>query len=145
MPILLLSKPTAIATGPVNTSLPVASGTQAVGGTVSCTSGTWTYTTSISYAYQWQSSTDGLTSWTDIVNASGSSYVIDIAQFGKFLRCVVTATDANGSASADSNLIGPAPVTASRFQLTPNQDFVFQLTPNASVRVTLVLLPNPSL
>jgi hypothetical protein len=146
MPVLLLSQQNAVTVGaPVNTSPPVASGTQAVGGTVSCTSGTWSFTTSISYAYQWQSSTDGLTSWADIAGAASSSYVIDVSQFGKFLRCAVTATDVNGSATEDSNLIGPAPVTPSQFSLVPNQDFVFQLTSNPSVRVRLVLLPNPNL
>lgn len=89
--------PYTIVTGPpVNTSAPVVSGTASIGSTLACTTGSWS-PAATSYAYQWQR--DG----SDIAGATGSNYTLVSGDAGHTIRCVVTATNSGGSASANSN------------------------------------------
>lgn len=93
---------------PSNSVAPVASVPYAIAGqTLSCTTGTWSGTPTITYSYQWQSSADGSTGWANVGGATSSTYVIpsSAAQL-LFYRCVVTGTNAFGAASANSNVIG---------------------------------------
>ena len=83
--------------GPVNNVAPVVSGTPNVGQTLSCTTGTWSGVGTITYAYQWQR--DGV----NIGSATASTYLLVGADAGTTVRCVVTATDNDGSNSANSN------------------------------------------
>ena len=85
------------ATAPVNTVAPAVTGTAAVGATLSSTTGTWTGTPTITYAYQWQHTT------TNIGGATSSTYVVESAYTGETIRCVVTATNGAGSVAANSN------------------------------------------
>lgn len=90
---------------PVNTVAPVASGTPAVGQTLSCSTGSWTGSPAPTYAYAWLR--DGVA----IAGASASGYLVQTADQGNGLTCKVTATNKNGSASAVSNtLTVPVPV-----------------------------------
>ena len=82
---------------PQNTVAPVVSGTATVGQTLSCTTGTWIGLPTITFAYQWQYGT------TNIPSATSSTYVISGDYVGQTIRCVVTATNAGGSTSANSN------------------------------------------
>ena len=82
---------------PVNTVAPVVSGTVQVGQTLSTTNGTWTGTPTPTFAYQWQRGA------SNIGGATSSTYVIQSADIGSTIRCVVTATNTVGSASANSN------------------------------------------
>lgn len=59
------------------------------------------------YTYQWQSSLDGATGWTNIGAATASSYTIASGLSREYVRCQVTATNDGGSATAASNVIGP--------------------------------------
>ena len=82
----------AIATSvPVNSVSPSVSGTAKVGGTLTCSTGTWTGEAPISYAYQWQRGT------TDISGATSSSYTAVSGDAGFTLRCKVTASNFGGS------------------------------------------------
>lgn len=94
-------------TPPSNTVAPAVSGQAQVSSAVSCTSGTWTDSGHISYGYQWQDSSDGSTNWGNITGATSSSYTIPSSEGFRYLRCVVTDTDANGSTAANSNVVGP--------------------------------------
>ena len=85
---------------PANTAAPVASGTLTVGSTLSCTSGTWT--NSPTYTYQWQRG------GANISGATLSSYVTVSADGGTSVGCLVTATNAAGSASQASNTLAIA-------------------------------------
>lgn len=85
---------------PVNTGPPVISGSAAVGSTLSCTTGTWTNSPT-SYAYQWLRDGD------PISGATSSTYQLQQADEGEMVSCVVTATNAAGSASQVSNEVGP--------------------------------------
>lgn len=90
---------------PINTVAPVASGTPEVGQTLSCTTGTWNPTGS--FTYQWQYN-DG--SWNNIAGATSSTWVVDVSgavDVGDSIRCQVTATNAGGNDTADSNTLGP--------------------------------------
>ena len=85
---------------PANTAAPVASGALTVGSTLSCTSGTWT--NSPTYTYQWQRG------GANISGATSASYVTVSADAGTSVGCLVTATNAAGSASQASNTLAIA-------------------------------------
>ncbi len=53
-------------------------------------------------AYKWQISTDGLTGWADISGATSSTYTVLASQAGKYLRSVVTKSNAAGDTSQES-------------------------------------------
>ena len=85
---------------PANTAAPVASGTLTVGSTLSCTTGTWT--NSPTYTYQWQRG------GANISGATSSTYVTVSADGGTSVGCLVTGTNASGSASQASNTLAIA-------------------------------------
>jgi hypothetical protein len=85
---------------PAVTAPPVASGTTQVGQTLSTTNGTWAGSP-VSYAYQW------LRGSTAISGANSNSYVLQLADFGALIRCMVVAINAGGgSRAANSNQLG---------------------------------------
>ncbi len=84
---------------PANMAGPVASGTPAVGQTLSCSTGSWTGIPTLSYAYTW------LRSGSAITGASASTYGVQAADQGAGLACQVTATNKYGSAAAVSNTL----------------------------------------
>jgi hypothetical protein len=98
----LLLAGSALAAAPNNTTAPAVTGTAKVGATLTVSNGTWTGSPT-SYDYQWQrcSST---TSCTDIVGATNQTYVVRSADAGNKLRAVVTATNADGKSTANSNM-----------------------------------------
>jgi hypothetical protein len=81
---------------PVNTALPVITQT---GSVLSVTTGTWTGTAPITYAYQW--SRNG----TPISGATASTYTIPDADLNALFGCIVTATNVGGNASAAAGLL----------------------------------------
>ena len=86
-----------ITSAPVNTVAPVVSGTPTQGQTLSTTNGTWNYSPT-SYSYQWQRNNT-----TNIGGATSSTYVLTISDVGSTINCRVTASNASGSATANSN------------------------------------------
>jgi len=84
---------------PTNSSPPVVSGNTSVGSVLTCDPGTWTGGAAITY--QWQGNA------TDIAGSTGVSYTTVAGDIGTNITCVVTGTNASGSASATSNSIGP--------------------------------------
>jgi hypothetical protein len=95
------------AVAPANTAEPRVSGTPRVGEVLRTTSGAWTGTEPITYAYQWRRC-DGAgrpdaSDCARITNADNASYVVRQADVGFRIRSRVTATNADGSASAASN------------------------------------------
>jgi hypothetical protein len=83
---------------PVNTVAPVITDPAPplrIGDTLSCTQGSWS-NSPLAYAYQWQRADTSGGSYSNISGATGASYVIQPADQGKFLRCQVSATNANG-------------------------------------------------
>lgn len=94
---------TAAAAAPGNTVAPAITtdGTPQEGETISCSTGTWTNSPT-GYTYQWQRN------GSNISGATSSSYLLQAADVDASVRCVVTATNAGGSASANSNAVTPA-------------------------------------
>lgn len=92
-PVTIAAPP---AVAPSNTALPAVTGTARVGRMLALSTGIWSGTAPIAYAFQWQRGT------TDIAGATGATYVAGTADAGQTLRGVVTATNAAGGASATS-------------------------------------------
>jgi hypothetical protein len=85
---------------PVNTGVPVISGTNTVGSTLSATAGTWTDSDgdSPTYSYQWYRANDNSgTNETAISGATAASYTLTTSDAHKYLRVIVTANDGHGS------------------------------------------------
>ena len=91
-----------VADPPVNTALPTTSGTTRDGQTLSSAVGTWTGTPTITYASQWRRCNAAGVSCADIAGATGTTYALTPADVGGTIRVRVTATNAGGSAAADS-------------------------------------------
>lgn len=89
---------------PVNTALPVITGTPRVGSTLTCSTGEWTGAES--YAYQWQSYSVSLEKWHFISGATSATYTVEEFLVGQKVRCVVTATNEVGSTEASSESVG---------------------------------------
>ena len=88
-------------TAPVNTVAPAITGTAQEGQTLTCSTGTWTGNPTPTYAYQWKRNN------IDIGSATNSTYLLVTADVGQSIKCMVTATNAVGSANADSNIVTP--------------------------------------
>ena len=92
---------TSINDAPLNTAVPVISGTSTVGNQLSATSGTWTDADGDipTYSYQWYRADDsGGSNEAAIPSATAGNYTLTSSDAHKFLRVVVTADDGNGSA-----------------------------------------------
>lgn len=90
---------------PHNTSPPVASGVGSAGQTLTCSTGSWTGAATLKYTYQW--TRDGAA----ISGATTSAYLVQAADQGHGLACLVTATNGAGRATAPSNtIVVPVPV-----------------------------------
>ena len=68
----------------------------------------------VPFNHQWQVSADGLTGWVDISGATASTYTLDSAQVGKYVRDTVTFTDQGGTletlfSAASSSIAGVVP------------------------------------
>jgi hypothetical protein len=92
---------------PKNTAEPTISGTARTGATLSATRGSWSGSPT-SYAYQWVrcDSDGGEPDGSDCASVGGattSKYVLASADVGRRMRVRVTATNADGSATAASN------------------------------------------
>jgi hypothetical protein len=94
---------------PVNTVAPDMTGTTTVGQQVACTSGTWTGVPTPTFAYQWQQDESGDLVYANISGATATTYNLVTADAFNNIRCAVTATNSEGSATAysDENLVDP--------------------------------------
>lgn len=93
-------------------SAPTLSGTETQGQTLTCTDGTWGLDAPFAgfsngtptYSRQWTRSNDGAGAGeANISGATGSTYTLQPADVGKFVRCIVRATNDGGyDAAADT-------------------------------------------
>lgn len=101
---------------PGNTALPVVTPTApAAGQTVTTTNGSWTNSPS-SFTYIWQTVDPNTLAATNIGGATAQTYDITDAETGFLLRCKVTAVNASGSSTANSD---PTDVVAPRPPAVP--------------------------
>jgi hypothetical protein len=87
---------------PQNTAAPQVSGTAKVGSSLTATNGTWSNSPT-SYAYQWQRCANDGTSCGDITGATKQSYTLASGDLGHTVRVSVTASNADGKATASSS------------------------------------------
>jgi uncharacterized protein YukE len=87
---------------PSATAPPTTSGTPQDGQLLSATTGTWSGTAPITYAYQWQLCNTSGEACKNISEAVASTVKLEPSLVGSTLRVVVTATNSAGSASAAS-------------------------------------------
>lgn len=97
------------AAAPGNTAPPAISGTAKVGSTLTVSNGTWTGSPT-SYGYQWQRCTSS--ACTNIAGETQKTYVVTSADAGHALRAVVTATNADGLSTANSNKTAVVPAAS---------------------------------
>lgn len=114
---------------PVNTSLPVVSGTLTRGFALSTSKGSWTNSPT-SYAYTWKRCNSSGSSCSTISGATDPSYVLTTSDVGSTIRSSVVATNTAGDSDAsDSNATGvvidaPPPPSASDFPGTSPEGIV---------------------
>ena len=104
----------AFAVAPVNTTAPLIAGTPQVGQTLTTTNGTWSNNPT-SFAYQWLRCNAGGNACVSVANGTQRTYTLVGADAGRTMRARVTATNADGSASEQSEqtaTITPATSTA---------------------------------
>ena len=92
---------TATAAPPANTAVPTVSGTTTVGETLTASDGTWSNSPT-SFAYQWLRCNGGGNSCVNVANGTQKTYTLVGADAGHAMRVRVTATNADGSSSAQS-------------------------------------------
>ena len=86
---------------PVNTAPPTISGTTTVGQTLTAHEGTWSNSPT-SYAYRWMRCNTSGGSCVNVSNGTLKTYTLVGADAGHTMRVAVTATNADGSATARS-------------------------------------------
>ncbi len=96
IPVVVVSGSLNTNTPPVNTVLPVVSGSTTIGSLLSTTDGTWTGTPAPTFTYQWKR--NGVA----IGGATANTYTLVIADNGTTITVTVTATNVAGNASATS-------------------------------------------
>lgn len=118
-----------------NTTAPMLSGSSAVGGTLTCDSGQWQGT--VTLAYRWER---GLDSATNVVSSgfllpSGgiNDYIVQPADLGYELRCVVTGSRADGKSLA----VSTDPVTVIPRPVVPENTSAPTLTGDPALGATL--------
>jgi hypothetical protein len=86
---------------PQNTAAPTISGTAKEGSTLTASTGTWTNSPT-SFAYQWQRCASDGTGCGDVNGATDETYTPTSGDVSHTARVVVTATNADGKATASS-------------------------------------------
>jgi hypothetical protein len=104
----------------VNTAWPALSGIARDGETLTTTTGTWTGTAPITYAYSWRRCDSSGNNCATIANATSASYVVASPDVGSKLYSLVTATNSSGSASQRSALSAVVVATAPVNTLWPS-------------------------
>jgi hypothetical protein len=142
------SAPTAViatpAQPPTSTALPTISGTTTVGQTLSASTGTWSGSTPMSYAYSWSrcNSTGG--SCSPISGATSAGYLLGSADAGSTIRVGVTATNGAGSATATSAATGLVATAAPSAPAAGLGTALPPRLPESSGTQTLVVTPSGS-
>jgi hypothetical protein len=98
---------------PVNTDPPTISGTTTVGQTLTAANGTWSNTPT-SYEYQWLRCNARGGSCVNVANGTQKTYTLVGADATHTMRVRVTATNADGSSSAQSAQTDPVAASARR-------------------------------
>lgn len=110
--------PPTLPVAPNNITPPIVTGVNEIGNTLTVSIGAWVGDEPISYSYQW------LRNGAEIVGETNNTYVLVEADQGNFVSCVVTATNAVGSASVQSSAIDVSADTPPTSEFTTNLGLV---------------------
>lgn len=94
------------AEAPINTLAPAITGTVTEGEELSCSPGTWTGYPEPTLTYQWRRDA------APIVGATSATYTLTSGEVGLAVTCAVVGTNASGSPTAISNVVGPVAAAA---------------------------------
>ena len=117
---------TSSAVGPVGTvpsnsgASPSASGSTAVGSTLSALTGGWSGSPSPTFSYQWNQCDASGASCSPIASATGPTYTVQPADAGHKLSVSVTGSNSHGSSTATSSAVGPAGTAPSNSGAPPS-------------------------
>lgn len=93
---------------PVNTALPLISGTARDGQALMTTAGSWVSNSPLSYSYSWSRCNSAGTSCVKVTTATTSSYPLTSADVNHVIKAVVTAKDSTGhTGMALAKPVGP--------------------------------------
>jgi Bacterial Ig-like domain (group 2) len=87
---------------PISTSAPTITGTAAHGQPLAATAGTWSGSTPMVFAYQWDRCSASGSNCSSVTGANTSTFVLGTADVGQTIRVSVTATNRLGSSTATS-------------------------------------------
>jgi RHS repeat-associated protein len=101
------------AASPVDTAPATISGEILTGQTLTASTGTWSALPAASYTYQWQDCNSTGSSCSNISGATSATHTLATGDEGHTLKVIVTATNADGSATSTSQAteLGAAPRT----------------------------------
>lgn len=97
------AEPTLATAAPSSTAPPTISGTAVRGRTLTATSGTWSGTTPMTFAFRWLRCDSSGSSCQDISGATSSTYVVESSAVGARLRVRVQASNEDGTAAVLSD------------------------------------------
>jgi Ca2+-binding RTX toxin-like protein len=113
-------------TRPAVTTPPSFTGVLARGQTLRATSGGWSGSTPMTFAYQWQRCPATGSACTSIASATRTTYALAAGDVGKRVRLMVTASNTAGSAQAFSAISKPvaakAPASGKKINGTAKAD-----------------------
>jgi hypothetical protein len=107
------------AQAPTNTEAPAVTGTPQVGQTLTSSTGTWTGDAPITFAFQWLRCDANGNNCNPIAGATNPTYTVVQADVGNTIRSHVTATNAAGSATAQSAAVAPTSPNAPANTVAP--------------------------
>jgi len=128
----------ATAATPANTTPPSISGTPTVGQVLTASDGAWNNSPT-SFAYQWLRCNGGGNNCADVANGTQKTYTLVGADAGHTMRVRVTASNPDGSSSAQSNQT--AVVAAATSAAAPKNTAPPTLSGTARVGQTLTAAP----
>ena len=141
------SKPTAVVAvfAPKNTHIPVISGTAQQGQTLTISAVTWNTTADTTYTYAWERCNTSAKSCKAIAGATAQTYTVQSADVGSTLMTAVSATNPDGTFSADSQPTTVALPTASKVATAPATPTMTAVsTPGGTVLAYAALHSDPA-
>jgi hypothetical protein len=117
-------------TVPVISGSPTIAGTEEVGETLTATAAAATGNPTPVRTWQWQRSEDGSTGWADIAGATNSTYLLDAADEGNFVRVKQIETNVLGSDEAVSAASGEIQPSSAAGLLDSYKGSAFAMSPD---------------
>ncbi|MFN8222138.1 MAG: hypothetical protein U0R50_02695 [Gaiellales bacterium] len=131
-----------VVVAPAATAAPVVSGTAKVGDALAATTGTWSGSTPMAYARQWQRCNASGSACATLAGVTGASYTPAASDTGMTLRVAVTASNAGGAATSTSapSAVVTVPSTGGKNVIVNNGSW----TCSGPVDLDLVKVTSPS-